>query len=578
MKNRGFFLLFSVCLLLSFTLSFIYVARAGAGAPAGGGQWVVDRLDDPALPAGAACTEAANDCSLRGAVSAYTAGDQITFAITGTITLTNGEILITNGDVMIQGPGTDDLIISGGDASRIFTISPDQHVHIAGVTLRDGFAGQGGAIFNNRSSLTLADCVLTENTASEYGGAIQNSAATPSRRADGAPAGGGLAAHLLIHNCVLSHNAASGIEQDELLGGDPTGVGGAIYNAAVGAGATAVVTITHSTLTGNTADDDFYAGGAITNFGFTFNGAGNTHAYVHIADSTITNNTAPNGDGGAIASYALDAGAAATITVQASTLSGNTSGSDFGGGGGIFSYAYNRNPDRLATATLILTGSTFDGNAATMDRGGAVFNGALDSGSTAVTHILNSTFSGNTALDTGGAIANDAYNRDAFGLTNATVLITHASFVGNSAGAGGAIANVPVNQNGTMAEIHLKNSLLHNSSGGDCQNSGVMDGANNLIDDTTCGAASPFRLGVPTLVAPALQDNGGSTLTHALLAGTNAEDAVPDGDCTVVNTSIIVDADQRGEARPVGATCDVGAVEGVMASFSFGIYLPVIVR
>ncbi|MCL4264515.1 MAG: hypothetical protein KJ069_14925 [Anaerolineae bacterium] len=577
MKNREFFLLFSALLALSFALSNIYIARAVAGVSYGG-QWVVDRLDDPALPGGAACTDAPGDCSLRGAVSVYNPGDQITFAVTGTLTLTNDEILITNGDVMIQGPGADDLIISAGDASRIFTISPGQHVHIAGVTLRDGFASQGGAIFNNLSTLTLADCTLTENTASEYGGAIQNSAATPSRRPNGAPAGGGLAAHLLIHNCVLSDNAASGIEQDERLGGDPTGVGGAIYNAAVGAGATAVVTITHSTLTDNMAADDFYAGGAITNFSLAFNGGGNTHVSMHIADSIITNNTAPNGDGGAIASYALDAGAMTTVSILNSTVSGNTSGSDFGGGGGIFSFAYNRDPDGLTEATLNLIGSTFAGNVATMDRGGAVFNGALDSGSTAVTHILNSTFSGNTALDTGGAIANDAYNRDTVAQTNATIFITHASFVGNSAGSGGAISNVPVNQNGTVTEIHLQNSLLHNSSGSDCQNSGVMDGANNLIDDTTCGSEASFRLGAPALVSLTLADNGGPTHTHALLAGTNAEDAVPDGECTVVNTSIIVDADQRGEARPVGATCDVGAVEGVMASFSFGIYLPVIIK
>ncbi len=578
MKNREFFLLFSALLALSFVLFNIFVTHAVAGVSGGGGQWVVDRLDDPTLPGGSACTEAPDDCSLRGALSVYNSGDQITFAITGTITLTNGEILIANGDVTIQGPGAADLIISGGETSRIFTLDPSQNVTITGVTLRDGFASQGGAIFNNLSTLTLADCVLTENTASDYGGAIQNNAATIFQRPAGAPTWGGADAHLLIDNCVLSNNAASGIEKEEQSHGGPTGVGGAIYNTAVGPGATAVVTITHSTLIGNTADDDFYAGGAITNFGSAFTIPGNTHAAVYIADSTIANNSAPNGDGGAIASYALDAGASTAVTIQNSTVSDNSSGSDFGGGGGIFSFAYNRDEEGLTEATVNLTGSTFASNAATMDRGGALFNGALDSGSTAVTHILNSTFSGNTAAGVGGAIANDAYNRDALGLTNAALHITHASFVGNDAASGGAIANVPVSENGTLAEVHLKNALLHTSSGGDCQNSGTIDGANNLIDDDTCGTDASFRLGAPTLVSPTLADNGGPTLTHALLAGTNAEDAVPDGDCTVVNTSTVVMADQRGVARPVGATCDVGAVEGVMVSFSFGIYLPVIIK
>jgi len=51
-----------------------------------------------------------------------------------------------------------------------------------------------------------------------------------------------------------------------------------------------------------------------------------------------------------------------------------------------------------------------------------------------------------------------------------------------------------------------------------------------------------------------LADNGGSTETHALLPGSVAIDVIPADMCEV-------DADQRGEPRPGGTMCDVGAFE-----------------
>jgi hypothetical protein len=51
-----------------------------------------------------------------------------------------------------------------------------------------------------------------------------------------------------------------------------------------------------------------------------------------------------------------------------------------------------------------------------------------------------------------------------------------------------------------------------------------------------------------------LQDNGGPTMTHALLPGSVAIDVIPADACDV-------DEDQRGEPRPGGTKCDVGAFE-----------------
>jgi hypothetical protein len=69
-----------------------------------------------------------------------------------------------------------------------------------------------------------------------------------------------------------------------------------------------------------------------------------------------------------------------------------------------------------------------------------------------------------------------------------------------------------------------------------------------------------------------LQDNGGSSWTHALLPGSPAIDRIPFG---VNGCGTSITTDQRGWPRPFppGGQCDVGAFESV-----FKIYLPLVVR
>jgi hypothetical protein len=78
----------------------------------------------------------------------------------------------------------------------------------------------------------------------------------------------------------------------------------------------------------------------------------------------------------------------------------------------------------------------------------------------------------------------------------------------------------------------------------------------------TCGLTHPSDLDnviTDALKLGPLQDNGGPTMTHALGAGSVAIDRIlpycvdPDG--------AAVATDQRGEPRPAGAGCDVGAFE-----------------
>jgi hypothetical protein len=71
-----------------------------------------------------------------------------------------------------------------------------------------------------------------------------------------------------------------------------------------------------------------------------------------------------------------------------------------------------------------------------------------------------------------------------------------------------------------------------------------------------------------------LQDNGGATETHALLANSPAIDHIPNG--TNGCGTDPLDEDQRGVARPQGeGACDIGAFEFVPF---YRVFLPLVLR
>jgi hypothetical protein len=86
---------------------------------------------------------------------------------------------------------------------------------------------------------------------------------------------------------------------------------------------------------------------------------------------------------------------------------------------------------------------------------------------------------------------------------------------------------------------------------------------NNLIESTgtnACGLTNGVNGNIigqdPKLGA--LADNGGSTQTFALLPGSPAIDKGDDATCAA---SPVNNLDQRGETRPKGPHCDIGAFE-----------------
>ena len=239
---------------------------------------------------------------------------------------------------------------------------------------------------------------------------------------------------------------------------------------------------------------------------------------VNVINSVFSGNSA-SANGGALSNYG-------TVTITDSTFSSNSSAGGAGGGGAI-----------LNSQVLTINGSTFSGNTAGgSGSGGAVFN------TSPTATITNSTFYGNSADFSGGAI-----------ITTNALTITNSTISGNSAypGTGGGIS---IQGNIT----NLSNTIIANStSGGDCLNFGTIGtNTNNLIEDGSC---SPTLSGDPHL-GP-LQDNGGPTQTMAFGAGSPAVNAGDNANCPAT--------DQRGQSRPQGSRCDIGAYEVQIFSESF---------
>ena len=246
-------------------------------------------------------------------------------------------------------------------------------------------------------------------------------------------------------------------------------------------------------------------------------------------------------DGGGIYNYG-------TLTVTNSTLSGNSSAGWLGGG------IYN-------PGTLTVTNSIFSGNLANVDGGGIYNTGTLT--------VTNSTFSGNWTERYGGGIANYGvltvtnstfsgnsadYGGGGIANYNGALTVTNSTFSYNSATYGGGIFNNSAYYGGgmfTYGTLNYTNTILANStSGGDCVNNGTIDtNTNNLVEDGSCSASMS---GDPNLGA--LANNGGSTQTMALLAGSLAIDAGASCSSAPVNG-----LDQRGYVRD--ASCDIGAFE-----------------
>jgi hypothetical protein len=230
-----------------------------------------------------------------------------------------------------------------------------------------------------------------------------------------------------------------------------------------------------------------------------------------------------------------------TLTVGNSTLSGNAAPGFYGSGGGIFNFG-----------TLTVSDSTLSGNS-------ALFGGGIDNDGTLT--VSNSTLSGNSALGPFG------YGGGIYTYGTRPVTLTNVTLTANRANTSGGGLDV---YTGSLSPV-LHNALIagnfSNATGttpDDVYGSLDPTGDYNLIGDGTSmiglsngvngnqvgSAAAP----IDPLLGP-LQDNGGPTLTHALLSGSPAIDAG--------NNAYATDWDQRGPGYPriVNGIIDIGAFE-----------------
>jgi len=219
-------------------------------------------------------------------------------------------------------------------------------------------------------------------------------------------------------------------------------------------------------------------------------------------------------------------------------------------GGGVYS--------QLSTTTIRDT--TVYGNTAS-DGAGILTGNFLASD---YLYLVNTTLSGNRAQTDGGAIYQ----------FNGTIFMYNSSVVGNKAdvgltgASGGGLYIKPGARFGLVNTVMVRNAAGFDSNN-DCVGAVEAYGRNLVGDPATVGcSASNAPLGPITrsTVGP-LQDNGGTTLTHALLAGSEAINASLLSLGCVDYDGFQLIADQRGALHLTGERCDLG-------SFEYGASIP----
>jgi hypothetical protein len=454
-----------------------------------------------------------------------------------------------------------------------------------------GSAG-GGGLYATGSSLDISDTMITGNRATGGQGGDGAFSRTVFGGIGGTGQGGGLyvsGSSLTIAASTISSNQGRGGSAGFFGDLDGYGYGGGIYNGGT-------LTVNDSTLSGNTAGYYYGSGGGIYNSGT-----------LTVSDSTLSGNSSTG-----FACYGGGISNGGTLTISNSTLSSNSA--EYGGG------ISNNGP-------LTVSNSTLSGNSTNGGRGGGIYNvGTLT--------VSNSTLSGNSASYSGGGIENDSgtltvsnstlsrNSADNYGggiYNNGPLTVSDSTLSGNSGGDGGGIYNYgtltvsdstlsgnSAGQNGggiyttggthpvTLTNVTLTANrcgvsslggglyvptgapVLHNTliagnfrgatgttaddvygrldASGDYNLIGDGTGLTGLSDGVNGNLVGSAAAPIDPLLGP-LQDNGGPTQTHALLAGSPAIDA---GD----NTNAPM-WDQRGAPfrRIVHGTIDIGAFE-----------------
>ena len=362
----------------------------------------VDTLADSA-PDG--CNNGAGDeCTLREAVEeTHTAAgaDTITFesGLSGTIDLevsSYGPLFVggynETGGVHIQGPGADQITISGQNEGQIFKIlgfnNPGVDVTFSGLTLRDGEGLGGGAVSNavyyysganactGLADVEVSDSVLTANYGL-IGGALGSfpvSYPDPTACFGMGPAdfprGGAVT---LTNSQVTGNQAEAGaglsaftvdgdltIADSQLTGNAAESLGAAgLMNAKYGE-----MSLTGSTVANNNAEYTGSGDGVADGGGIIM---GAKYGSGVVENTTVANNSAQGSSGG----LSIEG----PFTISNSTISGNKADADGDGdgyAGGLY-LGHAGDPAEPETPTRVIN-STVAGNSAATGGGVALYD------------------------------------------------------------------------------------------------------------------------------------------------------------------------------------------------------------
>lgn len=445
--------------------------------------------------------------------------------------------------------GGDNNKQSGGLRVLAGSVVGDQLV-VTGNRVSGDFDSRGGGIFvyggffgaEPAASLTLHNSEISSNFASQSGGGLTCDPGgrpgvgskcllfnTVIRNNQAQVRGGGIHAQggteIVLDNCLVEGNYAATALSPLNTGSSRHGGGIHFWNPAGPEGGK--LTITGTVFRGNVAA----RGGALN---IENNNAAKPHT-VSITQSTFSENIARRpgvnayGEGGAI--YATTRGD--SILLSQSTLSDNRAGDPTAGGadagGAIYTW----------DSKWTIANCTISGNHAYAGNAGGIVNVCVTG--SAVMNILNSTITGNTATGTLGGAGVFAFDANPSGTVENRFVNTIVA---------GNTSNTGLPQNCATANGGILTSLGHNI---DSRNECLFNMGSDRID-------------TDPLLGP-LEDNGGTTWTHALLVGSLAIDA---GDELAATDPPVNGVDQRGVPRPpasakgatsTGLHADIGAYE-----------------
>ena len=545
-------------------------------------------------------------CSLREAIASANTNLQVDDCEVGdpaptadTISIPTGNYLLTagqlsldpsapNGDVTLQGAGASATTIDAQDADRVLQIAPSSEtITISGLTLTHGTViGSGGGI-NSSSSLDLVATRVNDNHAPSglqagggialfSGASLTTSGATQINNNTVSALGGGVALVTGGGDIVIgpggqvngnsTNGAGGGLATNTLA--DPNsdivvdgasvsnnfaGEGGGIYFVSTGP-AGGDVTLDGATVDGNRLNKPLGANPSRQGGGMHVRNGDD----LTITDSSVSGNVIETPGDGAGGDQFFGAGVSATMAnldITGSEISGNTinvfDNGDLARGGGISwpGAGGQISIDSSTIANNTLT-SPVAGNTGTFSGGGAFFREPTTS---PVLEVRNSTISGNSAgsfpQSTGGAILMNAQSDPA------TLELVYSTVANNTANQFSAIDI----EGGVGGIYSLSQSIIDNGATA-CDGTGSSDAMSADAGTSCVGAVNDTDFENVDANLGSLSDNGGPTRTNMLIGPSQLIDVDP-APCVGGLNPNPLEFDQRGFLRPVGAGCDIGAVE-----------------